>query len=87
MLNLSLSYLIDILSHLKDLNMSMQGMFASNILCTEKVEASKRKLSLWKRRIQGGSVGSFPILEEKLGNKTINPMLLRRKCCCSPLAP
>lgn len=54
----------------------MQGMFASNILCTKKVEAFRRKLSLWKRRIQGGSVGSFPILEEKLGDQTISPKLV-----------
>ena len=72
---LSLSYMAIIFSHLNDLNLSMQGMFASNILCTEKVKAFKRKLSLWKRRVQG-SVGSFPILEEKLGDKAISPMLV-----------
>ena len=54
----------------------MQGMFANNIDCTEKVEAFKKRLSLWKRRIQGGNVGSFPILDDKLGDKTIKPMLV-----------
>ncbi|XP_068240038.1 protein FAM200C-like [Palaemon carinicauda] len=46
---LSLSYLADIFGHLNYLNLSMQGMFANNIDCTEKVEAFKKKLSLWKR--------------------------------------
>ncbi|XP_064117710.1 protein FAM200C-like [Macrobrachium nipponense] len=73
---LSLSYLADIFGHLNDLNLSMQGMFANNIDCTEKVEAFKKKISLWKRRIQGGNVGSFPILDEKHGDKTIQPMLV-----------
>ncbi|XP_068212623.1 protein FAM200C-like [Palaemon carinicauda] len=73
---LSLSYLADIFGHLNVLNLSMQGMFANNIDCTEKVEAFKKKISLWKRRIQGGNVGSFPILDEKHGDKTIQPMLI-----------
>ena len=74
---LSLSYLADIFSHLNDLNLPMQGMFANNIDCTEKeVEAFKKKLSLWKRRIQGGNVGSFPTLDEKQGDKPIKPMLV-----------
>ncbi|XP_068232174.1 protein FAM200C-like [Palaemon carinicauda] len=73
---LSLSYLADIFGHLNDLNLSMQGMFANNIDCTKKVEAFKKKISLWKRRIQGGNVGSFPILDEKHGDKTIQPMLV-----------
>ena len=73
---LSLSYLADIFSHLNDLNMFMQGMYANNILCTEKIEAFKKKLALWKRRVEGGSVGNFPILEENLGDKTISPMVL-----------
>ena len=45
----SLSYLADIFSHLNDLNMFMQGMYANHILCTEKIEAFKKKLALWKR--------------------------------------
>ncbi|XP_068200624.1 protein FAM200C-like [Palaemon carinicauda] len=73
--NLSLSYLADIFGHLNDLNLSLQGMFSNNIDCTVKVEAFKKKISLWKRRIQGGNVGSVPILDEKHGEKTIQPML------------
>ena len=46
---LSLSYLADIFSHINDLNMFMQGMYGDHILCTEKIEAFKMKLALWKR--------------------------------------
>ena len=73
---LSLSYLDDIFSHLNDINMFMQGMYANNILCTEKIEAFKKKLTLWKHRVEGGSVINFPILEENLGDKAISPMVL-----------
>ena len=41
--------LADIFSHFIDLNMFMQGMYAYHILCTEKIEAFKKKLALWKR--------------------------------------
>ncbi|XP_068200720.1 protein FAM200C-like [Palaemon carinicauda] len=54
----------------------MQGIFADNKDCTENIEAFKKKISLWKRRIHGGNVGSFPILDEKDGDKTIQPMLV-----------
>ena len=46
---LFLSYLADIFSYFKDLNMFMQGVYANHILCTEKIEAFKKKLALWKR--------------------------------------
>ena len=75
---LSLSYLADIFSHLNDLNMFMQGMYTNHVLCTEKIEAFKKKLALWKRRVEGGSVANFPILEGNLGNKTISPMILEK---------
>ena len=73
---LYLFYLAAIFSHLNDLNMFMQGMYANHVLCTEKIEAFKKKLALWKRRIEGGSVANFPILEENLGDNTISPMVL-----------
>ena len=47
--------------------MFMQGMYANHILCTEKIEAFKKKLALWKRLVGGGSVENFPIIEENLG--------------------
>ena len=34
---MSLSYLADIFSHFNDLNMFMQGVYDSHILCTEKI--------------------------------------------------
>ena len=55
---LSLSYLADIFSHLNDLNMFMQGMSANHVLCTEKIKAFMKKLALWKRRVEGGTVGN-----------------------------
>ena len=39
---LFLSYLADIFSHLNDLNMFMQGMYAYRIFCSEKIEAFKK---------------------------------------------
>ena len=45
---LFLSCLADIFSHFNDFNMFMQGMYANHIFCTEKIEAFKKKLALWK---------------------------------------
>ena len=73
---LSLSYLADTFSHLNDLNMFMQGMCANHFLCTQKIEAFKKKLALWKRQVEGENVANFPILEENLGDKTISQMVL-----------
>jgi len=73
---LYLSYLADIFSHLNDLNIFMQGMYATYILCTEKIEVFKKKLAFWKRRVEGGSMGNLPILEENLEDKTISPTVL-----------
>ena len=41
--------LADIFGHFNDLNMFMQGMYPNHTLCTEKIEAFKKKLALWKR--------------------------------------
>ena len=71
-----LSHLADIFSDLNDFNMFTQGMYANQILRTEKIEAFKKKLALWKRRVEGGSVGNFPSFEKNLGDKTISPMVL-----------
>ena len=71
----SVSYLADIFSHLNDLNLSMQGADANGLICAEKAEAFKMKLSLWRRRVQEGNIGSFPTLDEKLGDNTLSPIL------------
>ena len=59
---LSLSYLAEIFSHLNNLNMFIQGMYANRILCTEMIEAFQKKLGLWKRRVERKSMGNFSIL-------------------------
>ena len=56
--------------------MFMQSMYANHILCREKIKAFKKKLAIWKRRVEGGSVGNFPILKENLGDNTISSMIL-----------
>ena len=44
--------------------MFVQGMYANHILCTEKMEAFKKKLALWKRRVEKESMANFLIREE-----------------------
>ena len=72
---LSLSYLADIFSILNDLNLSMQGAGPNGLICAEKAEAFKMKLSLWRGRVQKGNIGNFPTLDEKLGDNTLSPSL------------
>ena len=79
----SLSYFANIFSHFNDLN--MQGMYANHILCTEKIEVFKKKLALWKRGVEGGSVENFPIIK-KIWESDNQPNGFR-KYCYSSVAP
>lgn len=60
----SLAYLCDIFSHLNDLNRSLQGPEVTIFDTSEKVSAFKKKLLLWKRRLQQRNYANFPRLED-----------------------
>jgi hemerythrin-like domain-containing protein len=60
---LSLAYLADILSHLKDLNISLQGSEVTVLDANEKIAAFQQKLALWKRHVAKENYANFPTLE------------------------
>ncbi|KAM3878473.1 SCAN domain-containing protein 3-like [Diretmus argenteus] len=63
-----LAYLSDIFSLLNQLNLTLQGRNSSIFLVADKVEAFKRKLALWTKRVQEERMDMFPLLSETLEN-------------------
>ena len=60
-----LAYLSDIFSRLNDMSVSMQGRNVNVLKCREIINALKKKLNLWCRRVERGNLSNFPLLEEK----------------------
>ena len=46
-----LPYLLDIFDQLNQLNLSMQGRSSSLFLVADKIEGFKKKIDLWKKRV------------------------------------
>lgn len=63
---LKLAYLADIFSQLNILNTSMQGEESNILKSTDKITAFKKKLRIWKTRIQNGITEMFTTLTEYL---------------------
>jgi len=57
-----LAFLTDLVSHLNDLNLSMQGEKHLISELVEKIEAFKRKLALWKSQLSVQNTAHFPTL-------------------------
>ena len=64
----SVAYIADVMHHLNELNLSLQGQQINVVTAYEKVKAFKLKLSLWSRRIEKGNLANFPSLDE-IANK------------------
>ena len=60
----SVAYIADVMHHLNELNLSLQGQQINVVTACEKVKAFKLKLSLWSRRIDNGNLANFPSLDE-----------------------
>ena len=60
----SVAYIADVMHHLNELNLSLQGQQINVVTACEKVKAFKLKLSLWSRRIGNGNLANFPSLDE-----------------------
>lgn len=56
-----LAFLADIFAHLNHLNLSMQGENESILCSTDKLQAFKDKLSMWKRRVLQKNLEMFPL--------------------------
>ena len=42
----------------------MHGINVNILKCREIINALKKKLNLWCRRVEGGNLSNFPLLEE-----------------------
>uniref|UniRef100_A0A665UE29 HAT C-terminal dimerisation domain-containing protein n=1 Tax=Echeneis naucrates TaxID=173247 RepID=A0A665UE29_ECHNA len=63
-----LAYLCDIFTLLNQLNISLQGRASNMFVVADKVQAFKRKLSLWTKRAQEKRMDMFLLLSDLLEN-------------------
>lgn len=61
-----LAYMSDIFDQLNQLNLSFQGRNSNVFLMVDKIEAFKRKLVLWEKRVQENIFDMFPNLTDVL---------------------
>ena len=61
-----LAYLADVFDLLNTLNLSIQGRNSSLFLVADKIEGFKKKIGLWKRRVNIKQFDMFPLLNETL---------------------
>ena len=59
-----LAYLSDIFSRLHDMSVFKQERNVNILKCREIINALKKKLNLWCRRVERGNLSNFPLLEE-----------------------
>jgi hypothetical protein len=67
-----LAYLADIFNHLNALNASLQGKDSNILKTTDKVSAFKKKLSVWKGRLQERSADMFELFTEFLNENDMS---------------
>ena len=67
-----LSYLLDTLDKLNDLNISLQGENASVLTLTSKIQAFLKKINVWLMNVKSNSYEMFPCLEEFITESELN---------------
>ena len=67
-----LLFLVDVISHVNQLNSSMQGKEKLFFDVLESIDAFKGKIKLWMRRIKRGRLAAFPGLNLFVEEKDIN---------------
>ena len=70
--NAHFSYLVDIFSHLNDLNLSLQGRNKNILHCWEKLNGFKGKLNLWNNQIKTNNYKSFTKFRTFMNKSNIN---------------
>ena len=63
---LGLAYLVDIFSHLNEMNLSIQGFGVTVMEASKKIKGFHDKLSLWKKRLETENYSNFSMFEEML---------------------
>ena len=63
---LDLVYLVDIFSHLNEINLSIQGFGVTAMEASKKIKGFHDKLSLWKKRLETENYSNFSMFEEML---------------------
>ena len=61
-----LPYLSDIFDQVNQLNLSMQGRSSSLFLVADKIEGFKKKIDLWKKRVNNLWYKMLPLLRQNI---------------------
>ena len=67
---LGLAYLVDIFSHLNEINLSIQGFDVTVMEASKKIKGFHDNLSLWKKRLETENYSNFSMFEMLLGIRT-----------------
>ena len=67
-----LAYLSNMFDQLNQLNLSMQGRSSSLFLVADKIEGFKKKIDLWKKRLNNLQYEMFPLLCENIKTSHVN---------------
>ena len=83
---LGLAYLVDIFSHLNEMNLSIQGFGVTVMEAFKKIKGFHDKLSLWKKRLETKNYSNFSMFEAMLfdirtGIRQPLPISLRIDMC------
>ena len=74
-----LAYLADVFNILNELNLSMQGGYASVLEVSDKIKAFRGKTEIWRMRILNGITDMFPQLTEFLDTNKLPVELVRNQ--------
>ena len=66
------AYLADVFSLLKELNISLQGQLKDVFTVQGKIDAFRKKLSLWQTNLAEGDLQMFTNFDECMGEKDLN---------------
>ena len=66
------AYLADVFSLLNELNISLQGQFKDVFTVQGKIDAFRKKISLWQTDLAEGDLQMFTNFDEYMGEKDLN---------------
>ena len=70
------NYLAEIFAHLNSLNTSMQGREENILTSSDKLVAYKKKVAIWKNRVEDGNFEMFPLVRESC-IKNMSPIVFQ----------
>lgn len=77
-----LAYLADVFNILNELNLSIQGGFASVLEVSDKIKGFRGETENWSMRVLNGFTDTFPQITEFLDTNKLSVELVKNQICC-----